>query len=668
MPQTIVEKIAQKHLAEGPNRPLRAGDFVSIRPWHIMTHDNTSAVMSKFKAIGAKKVKDPKQPVFALDHDIQNTSEDNLKKYRAIEAFAKEQGIDFYPAGTGIGHQVMCEKGYVLPGSFVVASDSHSNMYGAIGAIGTPVVRTDAAAVWATGEFWWQIPRTVQVVLEGRLPEGSSGKDVIIALCGLYNHEEVLNAAVEFTGPGVASLSMDARMSISNMTTEWGSLTGWFPCDEVTLAWLKQRQAELKAETHPPLTGKGAAPDSVFDRITDEMLAEWKANPPMPDADAQYAARIVLNLNEVTPHLSGPDTVQVMQSVAAAQEKKVAIQKAYLVSCVNSRLEDLEAAARVLKGKKIASTVKFYLAAASKSVQAAAEKSGAWQTIVDAGATVLPPSCGPCIGLGTGLLEAGEVGISATNRNFKGRMGSRDAKCYLASPEVVAASAVAGYIAGPANGQTRAGDPTKHFEDLTSKMTVEAETVSILPGFPERVQGRLIFMPPDNVNTDAIYGKDYTYRDDMTPEMMAKVIMENYDPKFAERTRAGDVIVGGFNFGTGSSREQAATSLKAKGIPLVIAGSFSQTYLRNAFNNGFLCIEVPAFVNRVREMFAAEMKAGQKTVIPGDEITVDFTRGTITYHGEKFQFPPMGTVPQSLVIAGGVENLVARKLGLAAKV
>jgi homoaconitate hydratase len=196
-------------------------------------------------------------------------------------------------------------------------------------------------------------------------------------------------------------------------------------------------------------------------------------------------------------------------------------------------------------------------------------------------------------------------------------------------------------------------------------MTIEAETVSILPGFPEKVQGRLVFCPADNLNTDGIYGKDYTYRDDMTPEMMAKVVMENYDAAFAERTHGGDVLVGGFNFGTGSSREQAATALKAKGIPLVIAGSFSQTYLRNAFNNGFLCIEVPAFVNRVRELFATEMKTGEKTIIPGDEIMVDFTSGTITYRGEAFNFPAMGTVPQSLVIVGGVENLVARKLGLA---
>src|SRR5438132_3265877 len=239
MGQTIVEKIAQAHLAEGPKRPLRTGDFVSIHPRYVMTHDNTSAVMSKFKGIGAKKIHDPRQLVFALDHDIQNQDESNQKKYRAIEAFAKEHGVDFYPAGSGIGHQLMVERGYVLPRSFVVASDSHSNMYGALGGVGTPIVRTDAAAVWATGDFWWQIPRSIRVVLEGKLPEGATGKDVIIALCGLYNHDEVLNAAVAFSGPGVASLSMDARFSISNMSTEWGPLVGWVPVDEVTIACLR---------------------------------------------------------------------------------------------------------------------------------------------------------------------------------------------------------------------------------------------------------------------------------------------------------------------------------------------------------------------------------------------------------------------------------------------
>src|SRR6266700_864296 len=280
MPQTIVEKLAQAHLADVPQRPLLTGDFVSIRPFHTMTHDNSSAVMSKFKAIGAQKIFDPKQLVFALDHDIQNRYEANLKKYHSIELFAVEHGIDFYPAGSGIGHHIMGERGYVLPGTVAVASDSHYNMYRALGAIGTPIVRTDAAAVWATGEFWWQVPRSIQVVLEGRLPEGVSGKDVIITLCGLYNHDEVLNAAVEFTGPGVASLSMDARLSISNMSTECGPLVASFPVDDITIRYLRHMHQLLQ--------------ESGVERFTMADLEPWTNTPPCPDPDAPYAARIVL--------------------------------------------------------------------------------------------------------------------------------------------------------------------------------------------------------------------------------------------------------------------------------------------------------------------------------------------------------------------------------------
>ena len=645
MGQTIVEKIAQAHMAEGPDRPLRAGDFLSIRPHHVMTHDNTSAVMAKFKGIGASHMADPRQPVFALDHDIQNTSEENLGKYRKIEAFAREHGVDFYPAGTGIGHQLMCEQGYVAPGSFVVASDSHSNTYGALGAVGTPVVRTDAAAIWATGTFWWSIPRSVQVILTGTLRPGVTGKDVIITLCGLYNKEEVLNAAVEFGGEGVASLSMDARMAIANMSTEWGALVGWFPVDSVTIEWLNARRRHLAARG--------------VERLTPEDIRAWATHPPAPDPDAAYAARIELDLAEVTPHVSGPDTVFVMQSLAEIAPKKVAVQKAYLLSCVNSRAEDLAEAATVLTGKKIAPTVKFYLAAASREIQEGAERSGVWKTLLDAGAVALPAACGACIGLGAGLLEAGEVGISATNRNFKGRMGSRDAKCYLASPAVVAASAVAGFITAPQEWQLVT--PTKRWSELSAP-AAKAEKVEILDGFPARLVGRLAFLPQDNLNTDGIYGKDYTYREDMTREMMAKVVMENYDPEFAARAAAGDVVVGGFNFGTGSSREQAVTALQAKGIPLVIAGSFSQTYLRNAFNNGFLCIETPGFVQHLKGTFASEIAAKQRTVMPGDEVAIDFTASTLTYRGKRFAFPPLGSVPQSLVVAGGIENLVRKQL------
>ena len=644
MGQTVVEKIARLNMAEGPARPLRAGDFLSIRPAHILTHDNTSAVIKKFKSIGADSVYDARQPVFALDHDIQNQSEDNQKKYRDIEAFARQHKIDFYPAGMGIGHQMMVEQGYVTPGSFVVASDSHSNMYGALSAIGTPVVRTDAAAVWATGEFWWQIPRTIQVVLEGRLTNGACGKDVIITLCGLYNNEEVLNAAIEFAGPGVAALSMDDRLSIANMTTEWGALVGWFPCDHVTIAWLEEQLSLRLSRNESP-------------RYTESDLRNWEGSAPRPDPDANYAARLTLDLGEVTPHVSGPDTVQVMSSLAEIQQRRVPINKAYLVSCVNSRLSDLEAAARVLEGQKVADGVKLYFAAASKSVQEQAELLGIWQSILKSGATPLPPSCGPCIGLGKGLLEAGEVGISASNRNFKGRMGSKDAKCYLGSPAVVAASAVAGYITSPV--RVGAPKPLTHRYEAGSTAPMPAEKVEIIRGFPERLRGRLVFLPKDNLNTDGIYAGAYTYREDMTSEMMARVIFDNYDPQLSALVKRGDIVVGGFNFGTGSSREQAVTALKAAGIPLVIAGSFSQTYLRNAFNNGFLCIEVPELVNVLKQEFAA---ADVKSHIPGDEIEVDFTTGTLTYRSKRFNFPALGSVPQSLIVAGGVENLVRSKL------
>jgi homoaconitate hydratase len=665
MGQTVIEKIAQRHMAEGPSRPLAAGDYLSVRPHHVMTHDNTSPVMAKFRAIGAERIHDPRQPVFALDHDIQNHSPENLAKYDAIEAFAKEQGVDFYPAGTGIGHQVMIEEQYVVPGSFVVASDSHSNMYGAMGALGTPVVRTDAAAIWAAGTFWWQVPRTVLVHLAGRLPASSTGKDVIVTLCGLYNEGEVLNAAVEFHGPGVAALSMEERLTISNMTTEWGALVGWFPADETALEYVDRRRIVL-AE-------RGVA------RVSEAHIASWESAPLASDTDAGFAARIELDLSEVTPHVSGPDTVQVATPIAEMEARRVPIQKAYLVSCVNSRVEDIGQAADVIRGLQVAEGVEFYMAAASREVQEESERRGDWQALLDAGARPLPPGCGPCIGLGAGLLEPGEVGISATNRNFKGRMGSRDAECYLGSPAVVAASAVAGFITGPVSveGRAEARAPRRSFIRLgtstedpsaagpaTADSTAADEKIEILDGFPERIRGRLVFLPQDNLNTDGIYGKDYTYRDDMTPEMMAEVVFENYDPELVGIVGAGDVILGGWNFGTGSSREQAVTSLQAKGIALIIAGSFSQTYLRNAFNNGFACIACPELVARVRALMSEEVASGARTIVPGDELEVDFASSTVTYRAETFGFPALSAVPQALVVAGGVENEVRQRLGL----
>lgn len=213
--QTLIEKVVERHTVDlAPGQRVHAGDFVTIRPAHVMTHDNTGPVISKFNSIGATKIRNPRQAVFTLDHDIQNKDPKNLAKYARIEKFAHEQDVDFYEAGRGIGHQVMLEEGYAFPGTLVVASDSHSNMYGGVGCVGTPVVRTDAASLWATERTWWQVPPIVKVELTGKLAPGVTGKDVIVALCGNFNQDEVLNCAIEFTGEGVESLSIDERLAM----------------------------------------------------------------------------------------------------------------------------------------------------------------------------------------------------------------------------------------------------------------------------------------------------------------------------------------------------------------------------------------------------------------------------------------------------------------------
>ena len=647
MAQTVIEKIVQTHaVGLDSGQEVHAGDYVTLVPDHVMTHDNTSAVMGKFKGLGVPKVKNPWQPVFTLDHNIQDLGEDNQAKYRAIAEFAAANGVTAYPAGRGIGHQIMIEEGYVKPGGFCVASDSHSNTYGGLGALGTPVVRTDAAALWAIGTVWWQIPRTIKVNLNGKMQPGVTGKDVIITLCGMYNQGEVLNAVIEFGGTGVAGLSVEERLTIANMTTEWGALAGWFPVDEVTVRFMEERRVWLNL-------------GGVTDRITEDDIESWRKNPPRSDPDAVFAAEINLDLSQVTPHVSGPHSLQVMTSLAEMDQKKMAIHKAYLVSCTNSRLGDLEQAAAAAEGGQVAQGVEFYVAAASQPIEDAATASGAWQKLLDAGAKPLPPGCGPCIGLGVGLLEEGEVGISATNRNFRGRMGSREAEAYLASPAVVTASALAGYITGPKSMDLTAGVPDKSFREFGPAKS-EAADVEILDGFPAGLTGRVVFLPTDNLNTDGIYSKDWTYREDVTREKMAEVVMENYDPAFAGMVAEGDILVSCYNFGTGSSREQAATALQAAGIKLVIAGSYSQTYLRNAINNGFICVECPELSDAMKAHFGDQ--ADQKTIIGEDPLKMDFSRSVITWRNQEYRFTPLGKPVQEVVIAGGVENQVRNSL------
>ena len=362
-----------------------------------------------------------------------------------------------------------------------------------------------------------------------------------------------------------------------------------------------------------------------------------------------------LDLSTVRPHASGPNHVKVMTSVADLEAKNININKAYLVSCVNSRASDLAAAADVIRGQTVAAGVEFYIAAASNEVQAESERRGDWQALIAAGARVLPPGCGPCIGLGTGLLEDGEVGISATNRNFKGRMGSRNAEAYLASPAVVAASALAGKIVGP--GKYDNVETVGSIEVLP-KSEVPKDKTEILKGFPEQVKGEMVFCHQDNLNTDGIYPGKYTYIDDFKPEQQAQVAMENYDPEFQKIVEDGDILVGGFNFGTGSSREQAVTALKYRGIRMVLAGSFSETYKRNALNNGFLVIEAPELVRDLE----SELGTSKLTVKTGLTVKIDFSSSSLEAMGTTYSIGRIGPPAQELIIEGGLENWVKKRL------
>ncbi|CAH6722838.1 homoaconitase, mitochondrial [[Candida] jaroonii] len=654
--QNLTEKIVQKYaVGLQPGKKVYSGDYVTIQPAHCMSHDNSWPVATKFQGLGAKKVKDNRQIVCTLDHDVQNRTEKNLTKYKNIENFAKEQGIDFYPAGRGIGHQIMIEEGYAFPLNLTVASDSHSNTYGGVGSLGTPIVRTDAASIWATGQTWWQIPPVAKVELTGKLPKGVTGKDIIVTLCGLFNNDEVLNHAIEFVGDGVKSLPVDYRLTIANMTTEWGALSGLFPVDETLLEFYKQRIEKLP-QPHP--------------RVNIETVKALE-NSVQSDNDAVYAKHLKVDLSTLSPFISGPNSVKISTSLYDLSNQDIKINKAYLVSCTNSRLSDIKAAAEILKGRKVAPGVEFYVAAASSNVQKDAEAIGAWQDIIDAGATPLPAGCGPCIGLGMGLLEPGEVGISATNRNFKGRMGSKDALAYLASPEVVAASAILGKIGGPEEVE---GSKVEQNKEIVKELTIpkvevaessEGGSVEILEGFPTSIEGELILCDADNINTDGIYPGKYTYQDDVSKEKMAEVCMENYDSEFGSKVNAGDIIISGYNFGTGSSREQAATAILAKGMKLVVAGSFGNIFSRNSINNALLTLEIPDLINMLREKYQG---SDELTIRTGWFLKWDVTKATVeVLDSDKNvvltqKVGELGTNLQDIIVKGGLEGWVKSEL------
>jgi homoaconitate hydratase len=605
MSRAYVHRIVERHTVgwTGPDPP-RAGEVVWLRPDRLMTHDNSSAVRTRFDAMGGTRVAAPERLLIVLDHDVQNRTADNLAKYAGIERFAGEQGIEFHAAGSGIGHQIVVERGYARPGELIVAADSHANMYGAAGCLGTAVARSDAAGIWAIELFWWEVPEVVYVALTGRLGAGSSAKDAALLLCALYP-DDVLGAAVEFHGADRAGLSEEDRLTLANLTTEWGAVAGVF------------------------VAGEPAAPGA-------------------------YAATITLDLGDVVPHVSGPDMLTRSVPVDELAAERIAIQKAYLVSCANGRLGDLESAAAILRGRRVADGVALYVAAASRSVEHAAIASGAWGALLDAGARPLPSGCGPCIGLGAGLLDDGETGISASNRNFKGRMGSTGACCYLASPAVVAASAAAGFICGPSPSPART--PQRRIERRPPEQGTARRDAA---GAAAVRTGRLVAFMRDGIDTDALCPARFVYADATPHAALAQAVLSSLDPGAAAKLRPGDVLVAGARFGIGSSREQAVLALQAAGIAAVIAESLAPVFRRNAWNNGLLAMESPALV---RELRARLPQAAHALVVPGGTLTIDLGAWVVTYGASAFPLTPLPAVGRDLIEAGGLDGFVRERL------
>jgi 3-isopropylmalate/(R)-2-methylmalate dehydratase large subunit len=420
LPQTF----AQKAVACAANLPaVEVGQIVDARPDIVLSHDNTAAIRRIWQQFGQVRVVIPERIAITLDHAVPAPTTRHAQNHAEIRAFVQEQGIGhFFEVGRGICHQVLSEEAVILPGQMILGADSHTPHFGWLGAFGAGIGRSEVAALWATGELWLRVPESIRIVLEGELPTGVTAKDFALRIIGDLGADGGLYASVEFSGSGIDALSIDSRMVLPNMMAEFGAKNAYIAPDEKTVAYLAR-----------PLVAK------TEDSILSHAL--------YPDPDAAYAAEHHYRAADLEPYVACPHTVDNVAPLSAIAGTRV--QQAFIGTCTNGRLEDLAAAAAVLRNQCVAPGTRLLVIPASSQVLKAALAAGYIETLVDAGAVIGVPGCGPCMGNHMGIPAPGEVTISSANRNFRGRMGTPEAEIYLASPAVVAASAVKGVIADP---------------------------------------------------------------------------------------------------------------------------------------------------------------------------------------------------------------------------
>jgi len=396
MGMTFAEKILARKAGLDHVVP---GQIVTVTPDFCMSHDNTAAISKTFDKIGVDRVKDPERFVIVLDHTVPASTEKYALGHKEIRQFVANQGIEhFYDAGVGICHQVLPEKGFALPGTLILGSDSHTTTYGAFGAFSAGIGRSEMAVLYATSKIWLKVPDTFKIVVHGRLQEPVTSKDLILKIIGDIGADGALYRSIEFSGEAITEMSQASRMVLSNMAIECGAKNGYITPDDKTFRFLEDR-------------------------------AVREYYPVYPDLDAQYERTLEFDASELGPQVAKPHTVDNGSPVEEVTGTK--IDQVLLGTCTNGRLEDLRLAARIIAGKKIARGVRMLVLPASREVLLDALSEGLIDAFVRAGAMVLNPGCGPCLGAHQGVLAPGEVCLSTANRNFKGRMGSPDAEIYL---------------------------------------------------------------------------------------------------------------------------------------------------------------------------------------------------------------------------------------------
>jgi 3-isopropylmalate/(R)-2-methylmalate dehydratase large subunit len=393
------------------------GQIVEVTPDVALSHDNTAPIAGIFRKIGIERVARPDIHVVVLDHACPAPTTKHAQNHKEIRQFVLDQGItNFYDVGRGVCHQVLAEEGFALPGTVIIGSDSHTSTAGAFGAFAAGIGRTEMAAIMATARIWLRVPESLKIVVHGRLREGVVSKDLALHVIGDLGADGGLYQSVEWHGEGVEALDVEARMTIPNMVAEMGAKNGYIPPDEVTFRWLE---------------GRAQRPyEAIF-----------------PDPDAEYARTVEYGAETIEPVVARPHTVD-----NVAPEREVAgtrVDQAFLGSCTNGRLSDLAMAAQILEGRRISPGTRLIVIPASSEIYLDALDAGYLRIFHEAGAVIESPGCGPCMGNHMGVPAEGEVSISTANRNFRGRMGTKESDVYLASPLVVAASAVAGEIVLP---------------------------------------------------------------------------------------------------------------------------------------------------------------------------------------------------------------------------